>query len=97
MPSLDPDHRTKEAPIAGDPPNPIDPPSGCRFHPRCPFAEPVCSARTPKLTTIGNDRHTAACHMVDLSSGHSRAGQSLTSVAVQKSASFLSRVRNADF
>jgi peptide/nickel transport system ATP-binding protein len=77
MPSLDPDHRTKEAPITGDPPNPIDPPSGCRFHPRCPFAEPVCSARKPKLTAIGNDRHIAACHMVDLSSGHSRAGQSL--------------------
>ena len=49
MPSLDPDHRTKEAPIAGDPPNPIDPPSGCRFHTRCPFAEAVCSARKPQL------------------------------------------------
>ena len=65
MPSLDPDHRTKEAPIAGDPPNPIDPPSGCRFHTRCPFAEAVCSARKPALTATGNDRHTAACHMVD--------------------------------
>ena len=49
MPSLDPDRRTKEAPIAGDPPNPIDPPSGCRFHTRCPFAEPVCSAKKPCL------------------------------------------------
>ena len=47
MPSLDPDHRTKEAPIAGDPPNPIDPPSGCRFHTRCAFAEAVCSEKKP--------------------------------------------------
>ena len=76
MPSLDPDHRTKEAPIAGDPPNPIDPPSGCRFHTRCPFAEPVCSAKKPALAATGNDRHTAACHMVDPASGHSRAGRS---------------------
>ena len=78
MPSLDPDHRTKEAPIAGDPPNPIDPPSGCRFHTRCPFAESVCRARKPMLTATSNDRHTVACHMVDMSSGHSRAGHSFT-------------------
>src|SRR5258708_3079953 len=40
MPSLDPDARTQEAPISGDPPNPINPPPGCRFHTRCRFAEP---------------------------------------------------------
>jgi peptide/nickel transport system ATP-binding protein len=77
MPSLDPDRRTKKAPIAGDPPNPIDPPAGCRFHTRCPFAEPICSARKPVLTATGNDRHAAACHMVDKTSGHSRAGAPL--------------------
>ena len=43
MPSLDPDNRTQKPPIAGDPPNPINPPSGCRFHTRCAFAESVCS------------------------------------------------------
>jgi len=74
MPSLDPTRRTEEAPISGDPPNPIDPPSGCRFHTRCPFAEAVCSARSPALIPTGNDGHTAACHMVDPASGHSRAG-----------------------
>jgi peptide/nickel transport system ATP-binding protein len=73
MPSLDPTRRTEEAPISGDPPNPIDPPSGCRFHTRCPFAESVCSARSPALMATGNDRHTAACHMVDPTSGHSLA------------------------
>jgi peptide/nickel transport system ATP-binding protein len=76
MPSLDPDRRTQEAPITGDPPNPIDPPSGCRFHTRCPYAEAVCSLRSPTLYATGNARHAAACHMVDPASGHSKAGQS---------------------
>ena len=78
MPSHDPTRRTQEAPIAGDPPNPIDPPAGCRFHTRCPYAEPVCSARKPALMSTGHDRHVAACHMVDPASGHSRAGLTLT-------------------
>ena len=76
MPSLDPDQRTREAPVAGDPPNPINPPSGCRFHTRCPYAEAVCSAASPKLIGTGSPRHWAACHMVDPMSGHSRAGAS---------------------
>jgi peptide/nickel transport system ATP-binding protein len=74
MPSLDPDRRTEKPPIAGDPPNPIDPPSGCRFHTRCAFAEPVCSSKAPKLSAVGVPRHSAACHMVDPQSGHSLAG-----------------------
>jgi peptide/nickel transport system ATP-binding protein len=73
MPSLDPDARTREAPISGDPPNPIDPPPGCRFHTRCPYAEPVCSASAPKLMPGGGKRHLAACFMVDPASGHSKA------------------------
>jgi peptide/nickel transport system ATP-binding protein len=73
MPSLDPDSRTQEPPITGDPPNPIDPPPGCRFHTRCPFAEAVCSARAPQLVPAVAARHAAACHMVDPTSGHSRA------------------------
>jgi peptide/nickel transport system ATP-binding protein len=77
MPSLDPDHRTRVAPIAGDPPNPIDPPPGCRFHTRCPYAEAVCSATAPKLMPAGSADHTAACLMVDPASGHSRAGAAL--------------------
>jgi peptide/nickel transport system ATP-binding protein len=76
MPSLDPDDRTREAPITGDPPNPIDPPSGCRFHTRCPFAESVCSEKSPVLFETGNPRHAAACHMVDPASGHSKAAPS---------------------
>jgi peptide/nickel transport system ATP-binding protein len=74
MPSLDPDHRTQKPPIAGDPPNPINPPAGCRFHTRCAFAEEVCGVNVPPLSETGADKHVAACHMVDPKSGHSRAG-----------------------
>ncbi len=74
MPSTDPDRRTERAPLAGDPPNPIDPPPGCRFHTRCPLAEPVCGTREPGLRSVG-DRRQVACHVNDPGSGHSRAGR----------------------
>ena len=75
MPSMDPDRRTQEAPIAGDPPNPINPPAGCRFHTRCPFAEDVCGKAAPKLIGTNADAaHRVACHMIDPASGHSKAG-----------------------
>jgi len=70
MPSMDPDRRTQEAPLAGDPPNPINPPPGCRFHTRCKFAEAVCITRAPSL---GGDGHAVACLMHEPGSGHSRA------------------------
>jgi peptide/nickel transport system ATP-binding protein len=73
MPSSDPDNRTQVPPITGDPPNPIDPPSGCRFHTRCPFAEPLCSGATPKLTELDGLGHQAACYMAIPGSGHSLA------------------------
>jgi peptide/nickel transport system ATP-binding protein len=72
MPSLDPDHRTERAPLAGDPPNPIDPPPGCRFHTRCAFAEEVCARIEPALYGV-EPGHGAACLMVPPDSGHSRA------------------------
>ena len=74
MPSLDPDKRTSAPPLVGDPPNPINPPSGCRFRTRCPHAEPVCAAKEPKLAAVGADR-LAACHMVVADSGHSKAAE----------------------
>ena len=49
MPSMDPDRRTDRPPLTGDPPNPIDPPPGCRFHTRCRFAEEVCRRAEPPL------------------------------------------------
>jgi peptide/nickel transport system ATP-binding protein len=74
---MNPDERVEEAPITGDPPNPINPPSGCRFRTRCPFAEDVCAAKSPALGVWADrDSHLAACHMEDAASGHSRAGRS---------------------
>ena len=72
MPSMDPRRRTKEAPLSGDPPNPINPPSGCRFRTRCPYAEPLC-ADVPPALTMGTDGRSVACHMLVPGSGHSRA------------------------
>jgi peptide/nickel transport system ATP-binding protein len=71
---MDPDRRTVEAPVAGDPPNPINPPPGCRFHTRCAFAESVCSAADPALTKVDAAGHAAACHLAIAGSGHSKAG-----------------------
>jgi peptide/nickel transport system ATP-binding protein len=73
MLSMDPDRRTEQAPVAGDPPNPINPPPGCHFHTRCAFAESVCSAVDPTLTPVGT-AHAAACLMAIPDSGHSKAG-----------------------
>ncbi len=70
MPSMDPDNRTREAPLSGDPPNPINPPPGCRFHTRCRFAAPVCSTQKPALFRLANEQHFAACHMNIPGSGH---------------------------
>ena len=76
MPAMSPRHRTESISISGDPPNPIDPPPGCRFRDRCPFAEAVCSDRAPLLSMLtggGRFGHAAACHMTNADSGHSRA------------------------
>jgi len=50
--------------LEGDPPSPIDPPSGCRFHPRCPIAKDHCSSIVPKWRELQKD-HWVACHEVE--------------------------------
>ncbi|MDO5614346.1 MAG: ABC transporter ATP-binding protein [Paracoccus sp. (in: a-proteobacteria)] len=76
MPSMDPDNRTQKPPLAGDPPNPINPPPGCRFHTRCPFSRPVCKEKKPSLSALnGQSGHLTACHLYDPHSGHSLAKQ----------------------
>jgi len=55
--------KPKEVPISvpGSPPDLIQPPPGCRFHPRCPYAEEVCRTKEPELTEVAKD-HLVACH-----------------------------------
>jgi oligopeptide/dipeptide ABC transporter ATP-binding protein len=50
--------------LSGDPPSPINPPSGCRFHPRCPKAQELCSIEVPPLESKTGDpaTHVTACH-----------------------------------
>jgi peptide/nickel transport system ATP-binding protein len=74
MPSMNPRQRTVQAPLSGDPPNPISPPSGCRFRTRCPFAEAVCEMVAPPLLATSSIEYRAvACHMRVPGSGHSLA------------------------
>lgn len=49
--------------LEGDPPNPIAPPPGCRFHPRCSLAEAICREQEPVMRTLGQGHH-AACHLL---------------------------------
>jgi peptide/nickel transport system ATP-binding protein len=71
---MDPARRTERSPLSGDPPNPINPPPGCRFRERCPAAEAVCAGREPALMQVGQDgEHQVACHINDPQSGHSQA------------------------
>jgi len=61
---IEPKKRTF-VPIAGEIPSPLDPPSGCHFHPRCPHAMPVCRENAPALVEIST-RHRSACHLNDV-------------------------------
>jgi peptide/nickel transport system ATP-binding protein len=63
-PTMDPHARMIEPPISGDPPNPIDPPSGCRFRTRCAFVMPRCAEATPPPVAVG-DAHQVACYLFE--------------------------------
>jgi peptide/nickel transport system ATP-binding protein len=55
--------RSTKASLKGTPPNLANPPSGCRFHPRCPYVIDVCQTEVPDLVTV-KERHRVACHRV---------------------------------
>ena len=58
-----PDDQRQEIILPGEVPSPINPPPGCRFHPRCPQAKPVCSEEEPGLRDVGGG-HKVACNLV---------------------------------
>lgn len=84
--SMDPACRTSHSPLAGDPPNPINPPGGCRFRERCSHAQAICTSQAPSLLPVAHQYpappsantattqvHLVACHINDPHSGHTEA------------------------
>jgi oligopeptide/dipeptide ABC transporter ATP-binding protein len=61
VPVPDPTQKSNRMILQGEPPSPANPPSGCRFHTRCPIAKDVCSVEVPKLAQHGDNR-AVACH-----------------------------------
>ncbi len=64
VPIPDPVRQTKRIILPGDVPSPVNPPSGCRFHPRCPYAAEVCKTDEPPLRELGSG-HLVACHFAE--------------------------------
>jgi peptide/nickel transport system ATP-binding protein len=66
VPVPDP-HARRDAPMPkGEIPSPINPPAGCRFHPRCPVAKEACSQEMPTLQPVpGDEGHFVACHLTE--------------------------------
>ena len=61
VPVPDPDYQAERIILQGDVPSPVNPPKGCRFHPRCSYAKDICGKETPELVDLGGE-HFVACH-----------------------------------
>jgi peptide/nickel transport system ATP-binding protein len=64
VPRTDPDVATQRIILPGDVPSPANPPPGCKFHPRCRYAQEVCTIENPEWHESGHD-HWVACHLAD--------------------------------
>jgi oligopeptide/dipeptide ABC transporter ATP-binding protein len=63
VPGMDPTKKRQRIVLEGDVPSPINPPAGCRFHPRCPLAMAVCKTDSPRELQLGS--HVVRCHAVE--------------------------------
>jgi peptide/nickel transport system ATP-binding protein len=61
VPIPDPERKVSATLLEGEPPSPLDPPSGCRFRTRCPAATELCATEEPMLR-LASDGHYVACH-----------------------------------
>lgn len=64
VPVPDPDYDVERILLEGDVPSPVNPPSGCYFHPRCRYAKEICKTETPVYRNLGNE-HFVTCHLAD--------------------------------
>jgi peptide/nickel transport system ATP-binding protein len=64
VPSPDPTKHRERIILKGEPPSPVNPPLGCRFHPRCPYVMDVCKRDEPQLVMV-QEGHYVACHLYD--------------------------------
>ena len=62
VPIPDPTVNRHRIVLKGEMPSPVNPPSGCYFHPRCPYAEPICRQKSPELKDLGR-QHWVSCHL----------------------------------
>ena len=64
VPIPDPDVKMNRIILEGDIPSPSNPPKGCKFHTRCPYAKPICKEQAPEFKDYGNN-HQIACHLME--------------------------------
>jgi peptide/nickel transport system ATP-binding protein len=64
VPRPDPNQKRSPLQLKGEVPNPSNPPSGCAFHPRCPYAQKICTEDRPSLQILDGSRQVA-CHFAD--------------------------------
>ncbi|MCK4682140.1 dipeptide ABC transporter ATP-binding protein [Candidatus Bipolaricaulota bacterium] len=64
VPVPDPDYNVERILLEGDVPSPVNPPSGCYFHPRCRYAKEICKTEAPVYRNLGNE-HFVTCHLAD--------------------------------
>jgi peptide/nickel transport system ATP-binding protein len=64
VPVPDPDYKVERILLEGDVPSPVNPPSGCYFHPRCRYAKEICSQEPPLYRDLGGE-HFVTCHFAD--------------------------------